>query len=226
MDDQRKSRKSRENSETWQLLTGAANKAMAEAGFVTKRLPGRGRSNIHEATKNGNDQRISVRTTRGRKFAFNPLEGGSKWKTLDDVDLVIVAAFDKRTNPEQVNVYKFDAEDVRAHFTDAYKARKAKKLSVTDNCGMWVSLYTEKGESARNVGSGLGDKYPPIATYPIDELRSGNNEASRGNQVRDTGRQREFSTIAEVVDWARSRISKLAGVDSSAVSLDLKIEYQ
>lgn len=225
MDNQRKSRKSRENSRAWQVLTSAANKAMAEAGFVTKRLPGRGRSNIHEATKNGNDHRISVRTTRGRKFAFNPLEGGSKWKTLDDVDLVIVAAFDDWKNPEQVHVYKFDAKDVRAHFTDAYKARKAKDLSVTDNCGMWVSLYAEKGESVRNVGSGLGDKYPPIATYPIDELRSGIDEAPRRNQERDTNRQREFSTIVEVVDWAKQRISSLAGVRAEAVKLDLKIEY-
>ena len=37
----------------------------------------------------------SVRTTRDRWIAFPPLDGGTRWKTLDDVELVLVAAVDE-----------------------------------------------------------------------------------------------------------------------------------
>jgi hypothetical protein len=33
------------------------------------------------------------------------------------------------------------------------------------------------------------------------------------------------TTIAEVMDWARERVAKIAGVKVEAVKLDLKVEY-
>lgn len=144
---------------------------------------------------------------------------------MDDVDLVVVAAFDDRKNPQQIQVYKFDAAVVRDRFNAAYAARTKAKLLQKDNCGMWLSLDTINQHSPRSVGTGLADEYPPIAVYSIDELIAKNVDAHGFHGTSDYGRYRAPSSIAEVVDRARQQISALAGVDANAVKLELKIEY-
>ena len=104
------------DSRTWNILVGAATRALEGAGLAPKRVPGRGRSNIWEVEENGRRMRVSIRTTKDRWFAFPPLEKGTKWKTLDDVDIVVVAAVDDPDDPRQVEVYRFDAEEVRKRF--------------------------------------------------------------------------------------------------------------
>ena len=79
-------------------------------------MPGRGRSNVWEVEENGRQRRVSIRTTKDRWFAFPPLQKGTKWKTLDDVDIVVVAAVDDRDDPRNVEVYRFDAEEIRRRF--------------------------------------------------------------------------------------------------------------
>ena len=65
-------------SKAWEITTGAARRALTEAGYSLKRLPGRGRSNVYEAKKDGKNQRVSVRTTRGRRFAFPSKNQGTE----------------------------------------------------------------------------------------------------------------------------------------------------
>lgn len=218
------------DSQTWNILVGAATRALEDNGFKPERLPGRGRSNVWEIEENGQRRRVSIRTTKDRWFAFPPLEKGTKWKTLDDVDIVIVAAVDDRDDPRNVEVYRFDAAETRERFDASYAARIEAGQTVRDDFGMWVNLDEDDRGLPAGVGSGLAVAYPPIATFPLEDLIAKHDgepattpdkgeSAGAGGVV--TG---EHHTIAEVMDWARKRIATLSGVRAEAVKLDCRIE--
>lgn len=214
-------------SESRQLRLNAAIRALEDQGYELERLPGRGQSSVYAASKNGAEEKISIRTTKGRRFAFPSTNNGEEWLTLDDVDSVVVAAPDSWEAPSEIQVYKFDAKDVRKCFSAAYKARKEAGMSIRDNFGLWVSLDTDKRRSPRSVGTGLGDEFPPIAGYGINECMKDLLDESQVRKVTCGGQGSESdpSSISEVVEWARGKISVLAGVEKSAVRLELKIEY-
>ena len=216
------------DSQTWRILVSAATRALAESGLTPKRIPGRGRSNSWEIEEDGQLKRVSIRTTKNRWFAFQPLEKGSKWKTLDDVNIVIVAAVDDREDPRNVEVYRFDAEEVRKRFDASYAARIEAGRRVRDNFGMWVSLDEVDRGLPDSAGAGLATVYPPIATFPLENLMS--DRAAESAAVTDDGEAvgispvREPQTIADVMDWTRKRIATLSGVRMEAVKLDCRIE--
>jgi hypothetical protein len=216
-------------SQRWALLVTAAKEAAQKAGYVLKRVPGRGLSNVWEIAKDGKVERASIRTTRDRWIAYQPLEKGTRWKTLDDVQWVIVAAVDKRDDPENVEVYLFPAADVRKRFKDAYKARIADGQTQQDSFGMWVNLDTDQRGIAASVGSGLVDAFKPIAKFSIKSLlATGTQLQSEEPHVPgDMGDvMPTLNTISEVLAWARQQVAQLAGVEISAVKLDLKLSME
>ena len=190
-------------------------------------MPGRGRSNTWEIQEDGRSKRVSIRTTKDRWFAFQPLEGGKKWKTLDDVEIVVVAAVDKRDDPHSIKVYRFDADEVRQRFDAARAHRIQGGLIVQDDFGMWVNLDADD-----TTGSGLGAENAPLATYPLEELIGQNGaeaDGIRAGSDEDTAAGAAASsaalhTVAEVMDWARKRIATLSGARVEAVKLDCRIE--
>ena len=194
-------------------------------GLAPVRLPGRGRSNTWEIQEDGRCKRVSIRTTRDRWFAFQPLEEGKKWKTLDDVEIVIVAAVDDRYDPHSIKVYRFDADEVRQRFNAARAARIQAELIVHDDFGMWVNLDDDD-----SAGAGLGAENTPLATYPLEELIGQNGAEADGIRVgsdEDTAAEASSAalhTVAEVMDWARKRIATLSGARVEAVKLDCRIE--
>jgi hypothetical protein len=210
----------------WRLMVGAALRGAEESGFKLVRKPGRGLSNTWELTKGGKTRVASVRTTRDRWIAFPPLNGGKNWKTLDDVDLVLVSAVDDRLNPQNVDVYLFPADEVTKRFDRSYAARIAAGHTIRDDYGMWVML--DKGDPSvpGQVGSGLAADYPAIARFSLDELQASSAEAARevDSVVPDAADQIEPATVGEVLAWARNRIASLSGVSTDAIKLDLKIE--
>lgn len=218
------------DSQTWNILVGAATRALEGEGLNPERVPGRGRSNIWEIEENGQRKRVSIRTTKDRWFAFPPLKKGTAWKTLDDVDIVIVAAVDDRDDPRNVAVYRFDAAEVRVRFDASYSARIEAGQTVRDDFGMWVNLDEDDRGLPASVGAGLATAYPPIATFPLDKLIAGHGgEGVAAPETGDTAAAggaaaREPHTIAEVMDWARKRIATLSGVRAEAVKLDCRIE--
>ena len=164
-----------------------------------------------------------------RWFAFPPLKGGTKWKTLDDVDVVIVAAVDDRDDPQRIEVYWFDAVEVRKRFDESYAARIQAGQTVKDNFGMWVNLDKDDRGLPASVGAGLAVVQSPVATYSIEELVGENgsettvvSDGGGGESEGETSRH-EPHTIAEVMDWARKRIATLSGVRTEAVKLDCRI---
>jgi hypothetical protein len=214
------------------VLVDAAKRGAAEAGYSLSKVPGRGLSNVWTFRKEGKTQVASIRTTRDRWIAFPPLEGGKKWKTLDDVELVVVAAVDSKEDPKNVEVYIFPASDVRQRFDAAYAAHVAENHAVPDNYGMWVNLDPDQRGIASSVGSGIVRHYKRVAEYSIEELVSASKvdrpfDAEDKLQELEEGEQREtrLNTIGEVMAWARERVAEIAGVRVEAVKLDLKLEY-
>lgn len=207
-------------------------------GYTLSRVPGRGLSNIWTITKNGETKRACVRTTRDRWIAFPPLEQGAKWKTLDEVQLVIVAAVDSKEKPKNIEVYLLPADEVRRRFNAAYAARVGADHVVRENYGMWVGLDPDPRENTPGyVGSGIIAQYPRVAVYSVESLLA--DEAAEpasdaeeievfdGVQERaeEPGEPERALTIAGVMARAREQLAEIAGVRVEAVKLDLKIEY-
>ena len=211
------------DSRTWAVLVGAATRALTEAGFAPKRVPGRGRSNVWEVQEDGRHKRVSIRTTKDRWIAFPPLEKGTKWKTLDDVAIVIVAAVDDSEDPRNVEIYRFDAEEVRRRFDASYAARIDAQQTVRDGFGMWLNLDVDDRGRAASVGAGLAAAYPPIATFPLEALVEP-TVVPEDSETVGTATMRPPQTIADVIDGARKHIATLAGVRMEAVKLDCRIE--
>ena len=160
---------------------------------------------------------------------------GDQWKTLDEVDAVIVASVNSKEEPETVEVFIFPADEVRKRFGEAYAARKQAGRVIRDNYGMWVALhYPERiSRSAPNaIGSGIADEHKPIAVYSIEKLLAENSDrlaaASEDDEVAEALERAEasephFTTIAQVMTWAREQVAEIAGVRLEAVKLDLKL---
>jgi hypothetical protein len=210
----------------WRLLVGAAKKAVMAQGYTLSRVPGRGLSNIWNISKDGKTHKAAIRTTRDRWIAFQPLQGGTKWKTLDDVETVVVAAVDSKDDPENVEIYIFPADEVRRRFDAAYTARANDRQTNQDGYGMWVGLDRDDRGLAVSVGSGILEHYKRIAVYSITDLLNEHaDDDVGGKEPEDEVVEAGLSTIAEVMAWTRNRIAQLSGVQAEAVKLDLKIEY-
>jgi hypothetical protein len=217
-------------SAAWHLMVSAALKGGQKLGYALERQPGRGLSNVYEATKDGKMHIVSVRTTRDRWIAFPPLDGGKSWKTLDDVDLVLVSAVDDRVNPQNVDVYLFPGAEVRKRFGAAYAARIANGNTIPDNYGMWIMLDKGDDKIPGQVGHSLAVDYPSIARFTIDELEAepdlAATEIAKDVSIEVDERHRDgpsLDTVAAVLAFARQKIAALTGLPAETIKLDLKM---
>lgn len=213
---------------TRDMLIDAALKAVAEKGYAYKRRPGRGLSNTYELTK-GNVTKIAcVRTTKDRAIAFVPQEGGKRWKTLSESDLVLVSAIDSREEPRFIAVHLFDAREVTQRFDTSHKVRIKNGHKVEDDYGMWVPLDKADDTVPSQAGHGLAADFPPIANYNIDDLledcNAGEALAEEVVHTADAARAFDLKTVAEVLNFSREKIADLTGVPIEGIKLDLKME--
>ena len=215
----------------WRLMVRGALKGAEQAGYTLKRQPGRGLSNTYEMTKDGKVKVASVRTTQDRWIAFPPLNEGKRWKTLDEVELVLVSAVDSRENPQNVDVYLFPADEVRRRFDASYAARITQGHTVRDNYGMWVLLDKGDDQVISQVGHSLALDYPAIAHFTIDELEdevldrsSGQDDEARVDPMdKERPVDDQLNTIADVLAFAREKIARLSGFPASSITLELKM---
>lgn len=216
---------------SWRLMVSAALEGAKAAGYSMKRQPGRGLSNTYEMTKDGKPQTASVRTTRDRAIAFNPLDNGTRWKTLDEADLVLVSAVDDRLNPQNVDVYLFPADEVRKRFDASYAAKMEREHIVRDNYPMWIMLDAGDDQIIHNIGHSLAVDYPAIALFSIDELEAGVGPETK-QMVAEAAPQPEeevapdapvLNTVADILAYAREKISVLTGMTADAIKLELKM---
>lgn len=226
-------------SQQGRTIIAAAKRGAEQAGYTVHRARNTAGAQIVELEKDGKRQRAAIRTTKDRWIAFVPLGGGT-WKTLDDVDVVLVAALADREDGSEIDVHLFPADDVRRRFDSAFDARVAAGHQLKTGWGMWVALDRDVRDLAYSVGSGLADDYPLIARIAVDQLVDAGKGEPAGSEdpVQDmpierprasaelaqTVRIDDQMTIAEVLTAAREQIGKLAGVSPQSVKLDLKIE--
>lgn len=210
-------------AERWQQLVNCARRALEDNGFAIRRVPGRGRQNVWITKKNGVEKTVCIRTTRDRWIAFPPL-GDDEWKTLDDVEEVVVVAVDDTELPKKAEVFIFPAKDVRNRFNDAYKARKKEGREMTLNFGMWVALDARDKGGVNDVGSGIVEHYSPISVFPLE---FGSPRPSRiqtapesGNDDRDTD---EPQNVQQALQNARQQIAEITGMPLDKVHLELRI---
>ena len=207
------------------ILNRIAKLAFQNLGYSARRLPGRGKANVWEVTRGGETHLMSVRTSRDRSFAFPRLKNG--WKTLDDVDLVMVVSVDDRYEPKNAEVYVFPADEVHERFNAALKARLEYGQTVRFDYGMWVRLDTDKRGIARSVGSGIADKFPREAVYSLADFDAPDDGEEAPDELLEGGGiegSQAPGTIAEVISSATQQIAALAGVEPERVKLELKIE--
>jgi hypothetical protein len=216
----------------WKTMVQAAVSGATSQGYKCSRVPGKGLANLWRLEKGGKVRVASIRTTRDRWFTFLPLEGGNSWKTLDEADVVLVASVDDKDHPTAVEVYLFEADEVRERFNEAHAARVEAGHVVKDDFGFWVNLDLDHRPTATAVGSGLAAKHDPIAVYPLADLVSApkfdgtSKPATVSPSTEESGSEvGQPASIAEVMAWAREHIARLAGVRPEAVKLDLKLEY-
>lgn len=215
----------------WHLLVEAAKRALVESGYFIERVPGRGLSNVWNITKNGVTNTAALRTTRDRWVAFPPLDGGKRWKTLDDVDVVVIATVNSKEEPESVEVYLFHASEVRKRFDQAYLARTKQGGRVKDNFGMWVGLDIDKRGVTSSVGSGIVEGQKSLAVFNIADLLASADIEPSQEEIETAAEEapgpttEHLTTIAEVMAWARQRVADLSGLPVEKVRLDLKFEY-
>jgi hypothetical protein len=141
-----------EERQIWNLLVTAAIQAVEAKGYSVTRLPGRGRYSVYLLENQGRKFKACIRTSRDRMISFPPVGRGKKWKTLDDVDCVIVATVDAKINPRNIDIYMFQANQVRKRFDLAYAARTREGLFVEDQFGFWLALDRDDRKGAYSVG--------------------------------------------------------------------------
>jgi hypothetical protein len=209
----------------WRLMVDAGKTAISQAGYSMTKIPGRGLSNVWNLEKGGKTKSACIRTTRDRWIAFPPLKKATKWRTLDDVELVVVATVDSKDDPKKIQVYFFPADDVRKRFDASRDSRIKAGQPPRDNFGMWVALDLDQRGVPASAGSGIIEKYKPIAEYSLQALLASSSSAALSAAGEDEPDEVQPRTVAEVMADARERVAHLLGVRPDAVKLDLKVEY-
>jgi hypothetical protein len=199
-------------------LTEGAKKALTEKGYAVAKMPGRGRSKNVTLNKDGRTVRACIRTTTDRWLMFMPYANATKWRTLDEVDVVVLAATDSKEAPKQCSVYMFPAEEVRRRLDENVAARVKANNPPRDDFFLCVDLDAGRRRTeAESVGSGIIEQFDPIATFTIRSLAAG--PIKQGNDLNKSG------IVSAIMGEARRSLAAALGVQVDAVELDLRIKY-
>jgi hypothetical protein len=199
-------------------LVSAALETLERQGWAIARANGVG-GRVRRITKNGSNRLAAIRTTQDTWIAFPRSEDDTKWGTLSDVDVVVVASVDDPHNPKFAKVHIIEAKEMRERFDRAYAARRAAGHDIQLGRGLWISLYQDEATSpVQLVGAGAGIAHPAVAQVPLDgnspEIGAPANAVShRADEKSD-----EPLTIAE----AKRRLALSLGVDASTIKITVE----
>lgn len=198
-------------------LFQCAEEALKREGWAVERIAGTGKASVRRITKGNIKKTVSIRTTQDRWIAFPRSDDDKTWATLSDVDYVVAASVDDRSNPQFAQVHLLPASEVRSRFDRAYIARKKAGYVIPIGRGVWVSLYEkEKKEPVTFVGAGVGLDHPPIAKMALSDSASHSLPADRVSA--GVGAIAEDPlTIAE----AKRRLAASLGVAETAITITI-----
>ncbi|ULB12541.1 hypothetical protein ORIO_22475 (plasmid) [Cereibacter azotoformans] len=102
-------------------------------------------------------------------IAFPRNDDDSGWVTLDDVEYVLAVTVDDKDEPRRASAYLSEAEEMRARFDKAYRARLDAGHSIPVGRGVWVSMFVpEDPTSPSTVGGGIALGKQPLFSVSID----------------------------------------------------------
>lgn len=150
------------------VLFRAALDELRTLGWKVERIPGNRKSSLRRLTSHTNSALATIRTTQDRHIAFPRDAMDDCWLTLNDADVVVIAATDDTETPSEVWIHLIKAEDMRERFDRAYEARLAAGYKIPVGRGLWLPLYVPEDRAQPNlVGAGAGLEFPPVARVPL-----------------------------------------------------------
>jgi len=210
--------------------------ALEQLGWTVERIQGTHKSSVRRISKGRESHKVSIRTSQDTWFAFPRTRQNDSWRTLAEVDVVIVVSVDNGENPKFAKVHWFDANDIKQRFDRALSARTAAGRKIPTGRGMWVSLYREEAtEPAVMVGAGAGrdettviarvalpadivDAEPDVRAADLREANAGGNGVPHGPTAPSSGDDEAPLTIPE----AKRRLARFLGVDPSAIKITVE----
>ena len=215
--------------ERYRLAMGAAKKTFVGWGYELKKMPGRGQSATYVYIADGSRKKVAIKTSGNRWFAFSPLDGGKHWKTLDDVDQVLVVAVDTPKSPTAFHIYLFPVEEVREAFRRGLRGARRRRAQGGRQLRHVGLLGPDRLRSAhrrrRRARRGIQLEGPAFDCRPPRFPKEGPAASSPPSDAHaQLDPPETFATIGEVMAWARQRIANLAGVPVDAVNLGLSIQ--
>ncbi len=202
-------------------LVSAALDTLDRQGWKVARVDGIGMGRVRRVTKNGTTRLAAIRTTQDTWIAFPRNEDDTKWVTLSDVDMVVIASVDDPNNPKFAKVHIVEAKEMRDRFDRAYAARLAAGHTIPLGRGVWVSLYQDEGTSpVQLVGAGVGNVHPEIARVPLDG--SGAPEVSPLTEPTHRSNEQIANEDKLTIAEAKRRLALSLGVDASSIKITVE----
>jgi hypothetical protein len=165
------------------LMRAAAQKALRDRGYeveVVKSLgvvPG-ARLKVR---RDGRELQIAVRAASDRELGLIR-DRDSQWKTVPSMDAVVAAA-PAQSDRRQVEIYWFDADELRHSFDEELARRLAKKSDFSDKAPIFLPLDDRvSGRGPRQVGLKHLAKWSaqvPAALVPQPSLQLGESFVER-----------------------------------------------
>jgi len=202
-------------------LIAAAERVLRRDGWAVERVGGTGKSSMRRISRNAESKLISIKTTQDQWVAFSRTPDDRAWSTLADVEAVAVSSVDNVDRPRNAQVHLVDAEELRARFDRAYKARLAAGRSIPVGRGVWLSLYEREDGSVTLVGAGVGLDVPQVAE-PLDGVTSDEVRSEEETFSSDLKLPSEFDEPPLTILEAKRRLAIAFGVEPSAIRITVE----
>jgi len=174
------------------ILFQAALDELRSLGWQVERIPGNRKSSLRRLTNTTTSALATIRTSQDRHIAFPRDDLDDCWLTLNDADVVVVAALD---DPD---------------------ARIGAGYTIPIGRGLWLPLYVPESESQPNlVGAGAGLAFPPVARTPLPAEWDG----ADGENGSGTG-EGDFSPLT--INEAKLRLAKTLGVQPVSIRITVE----
>jgi hypothetical protein len=212
-------------------LKQAALDALASQGWKVEKPKGYG-SSVRLLRRGAEQRLVSIRTSQGTQIAF-PRDADGKWVSLNGVDVVIAASVDNYVNPTAINVHWMDAKVVKDSFDRTFAARMSQNHTIPVGRGVWLPLYeAESNDTPRLVGSGLGLKFPPIYTIPLNEAVAKAEDANDDEESDEVAEDdapdaaqhapQHTDEVPMTIAEAKRRLAVSLGVDPSNIKITIE----
>ena len=202
------------------LLVDSCIQVLEKDGWRVTKVSGFGNARIRRIAKDGKSMLAAIRTTQDQWLAF-PRREDTRWATLSDVEVAVVAAVDPG-DPQFARIHMIDADELQGRFDRAYAARRAANHTIPHGRGVWIALYEEEASDPVNlVGAGAGIANAPIARVRLTEVAApaASSPAATAPQAASVSNPDERAlTIAE----AKAGLARWFGVDPSNIKITIE----